>query len=499
MLYLPLEHASAVAAPKAPTVDLSPHAEEGTFEIARFLMKVTDCILDFFGQGGNETLFQWLYAVIVFAVAMVVGTLVQMLIVFVSRRISRHFSGSLYQYLLDRRFFIRTSRVIPAFLFLILIQFTLTYKVSLSTWLTRITWIYVVLILTWSVCTLVSMVWYRIDSRENKKKLPLKGLVQLVTVLIWCVAAIVVLAILFDKSPANLLAGLGAFAAVLMLVFKDSILGVVAGVQLSENDSLHVGDWIKVNGTDANGIVTEVTLTSVKVRNFDKTVTSLPPYNLVSGSFTNMRYMSESNTRRIMRSIMIDADSVVPVDDALLQKLAEAPLMKDWVTEKIRQRQEGKVANVNNPLKLVDGTIDTNLGVYRAYVKMYLDNHPRVVHNSQPGNIDFVFATVLPQTSTGIPLQFYCFTDTSVWTDYMAIQDEITEHLLSVLSLFNLYTFENPTGRDTLIDGYLSPGKNPDVLFGMPYPFFNNSGTPGDPASTSPQADTQSSPAKESR
>ena len=172
-----------------------------------------------------------------------------------------------------------------------------------------------------ALSALIGGVWEHLDARENKRKLPLKGLAQLAKGIVWIVAAIVVIAILVDKSPAALLAGLGAFATVLMLIFKDSILGLVAGVQLSENDSLHVGDWIKVDGTDANGTVLEVTLTSVKVLNWDKTTTTLPPYSLVSGSFTNYRSMQESNTRRICRSYMIDADSVLPATPQMLDNI----------------------------------------------------------------------------------------------------------------------------------------------------------------------------------
>lgn len=283
-------------------------------------------------------------------------------------------------------------------------------------------------------------------------------------------AAIIVIAIILDKSPGTLFAGLGAFAAVLMLVFKDSILGVVAGVQLSENDSLHVGDWIKVDGTNADGTVMEVSLTHVKVLNWDKTITTLPPYNLVSGSFTNYRTMSESNTRRIQRSCMVDADSVVPTDDAMLDEFAKLPFMEEWITKKREQRAAGKVEDVNNSEGLVDGSIETNLGVFRAYLRMYLDNNPHIDHS---GGLGYCFVTTLPQTSVGIPLQIYCFTNTSAWLEYEAIQSTIMEHISAMLYKFRLYTFENPTGRDTLLEGYLSPGKDPNSVFGVPYPFLN--------------------------
>ncbi len=159
---------------------------------------------------------------------------------------------------------------------------------------------------------------------------------------------------------------------------------------MSENDSLHVGDWIKVHGTDANGTVTEVSLTAVKIQNWDKTITTVPPYTLVSGSFTNYRNMQVSNTRRISRSYMIDADSVVPTDDQMLAKYAKIPLLADWIAKKLSQREQGKECNVNNPDGLADGSLDTNLGVFRAYLDvqarfdLYIASPiPRPGHNTK--------------------------------------------------------------------------------------------------------------------
>lgn len=462
-----------------PSVEISTTTEENYYAIARILMKIDHWVLDLVGQGHNSTLFLWLYAILVLLLSVAIGQILKWIILGITRGISKKYDSDLYRSLRVNHFFVKAVKVIPALVFIILIQFTLYSRESLAAWLSRITWIYVVVIVAIALCALTNAIWERIDVRENKRRLPLKGLVQLVKGIVWIISIIVVLAILFNKSPGSLLAGLGAFAAVLMLVFKDSILGVVAGVQLSENDSLHVGDWIKVNGTDANGTVMEVTLTTVKIENWDKTITTVPPYNLISGSFTNYRNMQESNSRQIQRSYMIDADSVVPVDEEMLDKYSQIPLLKDWIAKKRQQRAAGKIENANNSEGLADGSIETNLGVFRAYVKLYLDAHPRIDHS---GGLSYCFVTTLAQTAAGIPLQLYCFTNTSAWIEYEAIQASIFEHLAVMLYRFNLYTFENPTGRDTIIDGYMSPGKNPDVLYGLPYPFFNNSGTPQNPA-----------------
>lgn len=473
-------------APGEHVIALSETTEENYYAIARFIMQVDEWLLNFVGMGHSKTLFIWVYAVSVFILALVIGQCFTWIIVKTTRLIGRKVNTDIYIRLRQQRFFIRACRIVTPIVFLILIQFTLVTRHSLAAILSRLTWIYILCIVTMSICTLTNVVWEHIDARENKQRLPLRGLLQLVKGVLWLIALIICCAILFNKSPATLLTGLGAFAAVLMLIFKDSILGVVAGVQLSENDSLHVGDWIKVNGTDANGTVIEVTLTTVKVRNWDKTITTIPPYTLVSGSFTNYRDMQQSSTRRIQRSYMIDADSVVPADEALLSKWSEIPLLKDWISKKMEQRKAGKVEDVNNSDGLVDGSIETNLGVFRAYLKLYLDANPNVCHAAD--GISFCFVTTLAQTAAGIPLQLYCFTNTSAWLSYEAIQASIIEHVAVMLAQFNLYTFENPSGRDTIIDGYMSPGKNSDVLFGLPYPFFRNGGTPGNPASPMPRS-----------
>lgn len=473
------EITSSVAAPASGELHRFVDITGGrSYRIAEFIMNIVDWILGVLGLSHHPTLVTVLYALVVLGVSLVAGYVAQWIIFAILRQIARRWDGGIYRSLREVRFFDKLCRMVPALVFLILIQFTLSAHNVLSGVLTKLTLVYVVIVTAIALSALVVAVWQHVDARENKRKLPLKGLAQLARGILWIVAAIVIVAILVDKSPATLLAGLGAFAAVLMLVFKDSILGLVAGVQLSENDSLHVGDWIKVNGTDANGTVTEVNLTSVVVLNWDKTTTTLPPYSLVSGSFTNYRSMQQSNTRRICRSYMIDADSILPSTPAMLDNIRKVPFMDDYITKKLAQRAAGKVADVDNPEGLVDGSLDTNLGLFRAYMKMWLDANPCIAHDCD------CFVSTLPQTAAGIPFQVYCFTATSKWFPYEAIQDGVFEHLASMLRFFQLYTFENPSGRDTVVDGYLSPGGDIDLVYGVPYPFFQDPAAPDGAAST---------------
>lgn len=439
-------------------------SDDQYWSVAKFIMHISYDILRFFHAESNKELFIFVYAVLVFLISFGIGLLLQWIIVSIGKRISKRTSNDIYTNLVGEKFFTRICRLIPAILFLIFIQFTLESHATLSQWLTRITIAYMVVIVAVALCAIADVAWIHINNRENKRKLPLKGIVTLTKGIVWIIAIIICIALLVNKSPASLLAGLGAFAAVLMLVFKDTILGVVAGVQLSENDSLHVGDWIKVG--DANGVVQEVSLTQVKVMNWDKTVTTLPPYSLISGGFTNYRSMQDSGTRRVERSYLIDADSVVAATDGMLDEFAQIPLLKDWINAKRAQKAAGKVEDVFNSAGLVDGSIETNLGVFRAYLALYLRNNPNVCQTNDGMTIQFV--STLPQTSAGIPLQLYFFTSTSKWVQYEAINAGIFEHIAVMLYRFKLYTFEYPTGRDTILEGFVDADKAKAPVLGIP-------------------------------
>lgn len=462
------------------------------WSVAKFIMHISYDVLKFLHLEDNKEAFIFIYAVFVFLISFGIGLILQWIIVAIGKKLQNHTKNNgIYTRLVGDRFFTRICRLIPAILFLIFIQFTLQAHATLSGWLTRITISYMVIIVAVSLCSLADVTWIYIDNRENKKKLPLKGIVSLTKGIIWIVSIIIIIALLVNKSPSSLLAGLGAFAAVLMLVFKDSILGVVAGVQLSENDSLHVGDWIKVG--EANGMVQEVTLTQVKVMNWDKTMTTIPPYSLISGGFTNYRTMQESGTRRVERSYLIDADSVVATTEEMLDEFSKIPLLTEWITKKRAQRAAGKTEDVFNSEGLVDGSIETNLGVFRAYVVLYLRQHPNVYQDREGMNLQFV--STLPQTSAGIPLQLYFFTSTSHWVQYEAINATIFEHIAVMLYRFNLYTFEYPTGRDTILEGTLSTTKRPDAVLGIPEGVLPTAVEKGDvPGSGAPPVNPNPSP-----
>ena len=271
---------------------------------------------------------------------------------------------------------------------------------------------------------------------------PLKGLLQTLQVSLWSIGIIVVVAELLGKSPFSLLAGLGASAAILMLVFKDSIMGFVSGVQLSANDMLKVGDWITMPKYGADGIVIEVTLNTVKVRNFDNTITTIPPYLLVSDSFQNWRGMRESGGRRVKRSINIDMTSVRFCTPEMLEKYRKIQLLKDYIeqTEAVVEAYN-KENGIDNEV-LVNGRRQTNLGVFRAYLTAYLKSLPVV--NTELN----CMVRHLQPTDHGLPVELYFFSTIKDWIPYEGVQADVFDHVLAIIPEFDLRAFQSPSGSD---------------------------------------------------
>lgn len=281
-------------------------------------------------------------------------------------------------------------------------------------------------------------IWRR---REGETGRSIKGYVQVATIIIYIIAALLMIAAVIDRSPLILLSGLGALTAVLILVFQDTLLSLVAAVQISSTDMLKVGDWIEVPAQDANGDVLEIALHTVKVQNFDKTITTVPIRSLVTQPFKNYRAMRETGGRRIKRSVHIDQSTIRYLTDEELHHLAQMKPLKDYIERKSRE-----LAEWNAQLAPAEAGVNrrrlTNIGTFRAYVESYLRAHPRlrldltmIVRQLEPG----------PE---GLPIEVYAFTNTTVWADYEAIQSDIFDHLYGVLPEFGLSVFQNPSGRD---------------------------------------------------
>ena len=271
---------------------------------------------------------------------------------------------------------------------------------------------------------------------------PIRGYLDGIKIIAYVMAVIFIVSILTGKSPWGVLSILGGFTVVLMLVFKDTILGFVASIQLSGHDMVRVGDWIEMPKYGADGDVINVTIHTVKVRNWDKTITTIPTYSLVSDAFKNWRGMSESGGRRIKRALHIDMSSIKFCTDEMLERFRKFDLIKHYITEKQKEIAIYNKEHTSNPEQLINGRRQTNIGVFRAYIIAYLKNHPKI-HQS----MTFLVRHLEP-TQYGLPVQIYVFSNDQVWANYEAIQADIFDHLLAAVPEFDLRLFQNPSGYD---------------------------------------------------
>jgi len=270
----------------------------------------------------------------------------------------------------------------------------------------------------------------------------IKSYVQLGKLALALIGAIVIVAVLIDRSPLILLSGLGAMSAVLMLVFKDTILSFTAGVQLSSNDMLRVGDWIEMPQMGADGAVIDIALHTVKVQNWDKTITTIPTWRLMSESYRNWRGMSESGGRRIKRQLRIDSATVRFLSDADIDRLERIALLAPYLAAKRQAVHSANAALGEGAAVPANLRRLTNIGTFRAYVQAYLQAHPGV-HQGMT-----LMVRMLEPTAEGVPLELYCFTATTAWVQYEAIQGDIFDHLLALLPEFDLRLYQSPTGWD---------------------------------------------------
>lgn len=274
------------------------------------------------------------------------------------------------------------------------------------------------------------------------KRVPVKGFVQAVKLLATLIGVILVLATVLGKSPVYLLSGLGALTAVLLLVFRDAILGFVAGIMISVNEMVRIGDWIEMPKAGADGDVIDVSLTTVKVQNWDKTITTIPSYDLIAGSFRNWRGMYEAGGRRIKRAILIDMHSVRFADAAMIAHWGQIDLLRDYLEEKQREIDADNRRRGTDLSILGNGRRITNLGTFRAYCIAYLRAHPSI-HQQ----LTFLVRQLAPNEH-GLPLEIYVFANDTRWAEYESIQADIFDHLLAVIGEFQLRVFQQPSGGD---------------------------------------------------
>ena len=381
-------------------------------------------------------------AVIIFSLAILADLITRRIIVSGIKRIVRKTKTQIDDILIQRRVFHKIAHVIPGLLIYSTAGFIFSDYPVLGDFVTRLALIYIIITILLSIDSFINALHQIYLTTPISEGRPIKGYVQVVKIIIYFIAIILIIASLTKESPGKLLTGLGAMAAVLMLVFKDTILGFVASIQLSANKMVVPGDWIDMPSHNADGTVIDISLNTVKVQNWDKTIATIPTYALVSDSFRNWKGMEESGGRRIKRSLNIDMNSVRFVDDEMAEKFKKIHLLKDYVVSREEEILKYNEDNKIDGSILVNGRRMTNLGTFRKYVEEYLHQHPKI-HN----DMTFLVRQLQPDEK-GLPLEIYVFSNDQAWANYEAIQSDIFDHILAVLPEFDLKVFQNPSGRD---------------------------------------------------
>ena len=346
--------------------------------------------------------------------------------------------------LIEHKVFARLSNVVPALVAHVLAPVVFAGMESLAGFVQGLAKVYLVVVVLFTLQALINGLQTIYQRYDISKRMPIKGLLQAAMLVASFVGGVFIISIVMGREVGTLMAGLGAMVMGFLFVFKDAIMGLVAGIQLATNDTVRKGDWIEMKGHGIDGDVIDVSLTTVKVQNFDKTVVSIPASRLITESCRNWRGMKDSGGRRIKRPIRIDMRSIRFADEALLAKFQRFDLLKGYLQSKLDEvNAHNQTANTDLS-ELVNGRRLTNIGTFRAYIMAYLKNHPQIRQDRT-----FLIRQLEPGDN-GLPIEIYIFTDTTVWAEYEAIQADIFDHLLAVIPEFGLAPFQNSTGNESI-------------------------------------------------
>ena len=396
---------------------------------------------------GVETLYaEYAYVGLALLAILMIGWLANLLVkrflLGVVRSIAKKTRTKLSEYLLEESFFLRLSHLAPAFVIGALSDLVFSSYPVVAGLIEVLINLYLVAIALWVLDAIIDTFYMLYEESAFSTKLPLKGICQAIKIVVNVTGVIFILSILLNKSPLYFFSGLGALTAVLLLVFKDVILGLVAGIQLAANNMVRKGDWVEMPKYGADGDVIDVALTTVKIQNWDKTITTIPAHALVSDAFKNWRGMSESGGRRIKRSINLDLSSVRFLKESEIAELESIDLLKKYLSEKRTEiGEEGmQVEEHGLAAPLLNGRNLTNSGTFRAYCIEYLRAHPSI-HKQ---GMTFLVRQLAP-TEKGLPIEIYVFVNDVRWVHYEGIQSDIFDHLLASLPVFGLRAFQLPS------------------------------------------------------
>lgn len=438
-------------------------------EITGYLFEKTEELLLYLGLS-QQTIDKFDTAImcgIILLMTFLLAEIIYRGLLFIIGRIVRHKRYVFLSRMLESQRLRKQAFIVPPIIINALLPFIIDEGTLLFGYVERLVWLWFTIAVVAAVNATLNAAGESAFSNSKYHDRPIKGFIQISKIVVYLIAAIVIISILTNKSPLYLIGGLGAFAAVLMLIAKDSIMGFVGGFLLLENDMVRLGDWIEIPGTSINGNVFDISLTIVKVRNWDNTIATIPPYSLINNSFINWRGMSDSGGRRIARGYTLKLDNIKPCSESMLRQLKKLDNeLADYIDKKIEQQNLGITKNTANPAGLTNGTIETNAGLFRAYADMYLHRHPMIRKDM------LIMVRTLEPNSCGLPIQFYCFTTDTDWSIYESIQAEIMEHFASVMPQFELYPFQSAGARDTVISGLLEGQYPIERIDGMPYKTF---------------------------
>ena len=346
--------------------------------------------------------------------------------------------------LIEHKVFARLSNVVPALVVHVLAPVVFEGVDSLAGFVQGLAKVYLVVVLLFTLQALLNGLQTIYQRYDISKRVPIKGLLQALMLVAFFVGGVFIISIVMGREIGTLMAGLGAMVMGFLFVFKDAIMGLVAGIQIATNDTVRKGDWIEMKSHGIDGDVIDVSLTTVKVQNFDKTVVSIPASKLITEACRNWRGMKDSGGRRIKRPIRIDMRSIQFADEALLEKFQRFDLLKGYLQSRLDEvNVHNQTANMDLS-ELVNGRRLTNIGTFRAYIMAYLKSHPQIRQDRT-----FLIRQLAPGDN-GLPIEIYIFTDTTVWAEYEAIQADIFDHLLAVIPEFGLAPFQNSTGKESI-------------------------------------------------
>ncbi len=344
--------------------------------------------------------------------------------------------------LVEKKFFAAVAHLAPVLLIEVLVPLFFKEFPTFVDYVIRANDVYLIMVVLIMVNRFLNSAQLILSRMDLFKDKPLESYFQLTKIVIGIIAGVLILSVLVSKSPIYFFSAFGAMTAVILFVFKDTILGFIASIQLSANDMIRVGDWVQMDKYGADGDVLEINLTTVKVKNWDKTISTVPTYSFISDSFKNWRGMEETGARRIARSIYINIGSVRFSTPEMIDRFKNIHIISQYVADK-----EVEIANYNKEHKIDTSQVSngrrmTNLGTFRAYAKRYIERHPKV------DKAQTIIVRQLEPNEKGVPIQIYCFSSDIAWENYEAVQSDIMDHLLSVVPQFDLQVFQNPSGSD---------------------------------------------------